>query len=69
MCRPHREVEVLAQESGLAVYQCRRGCLHLRVHGVTLTLQPEEFHQLAMLVCDADIRLATRDAVRECATH
>ena len=69
MCRPHREVEVLAKESGLAVYQCRHGCLHLRAHGVTLTLQPEEFHQLAMLVCDAYIRLVTRDAVRECATH
>ena len=69
MCRHHRELEVLAQESGLAVYQCRHGCLHLRVHCVTLTLQPEEFHQLAMLVCDAHIRLATRDAVRACATH
>ena len=69
MCRHHRELEVLAQESGLAVYQCRHGLLHLRVNRVTLTLKPEEFHQLAMLVCEAHIRLLARGAVRECATH
>ena len=49
MCRHHRELEVLAQESGLAVYQCRHGLLHLRVNRVTLTLKPEEFLRLGGL--------------------
>ena len=63
-CR-HHGLETLAKGSEVVVYQCGHGLLHLRVNGVTLTLKPDEFHQLAILVCDAHIRLATREVVRE----
>ena len=65
----HYESETLAKGSELAVYQCGHGLLHLRVNRVTLTRKPEEFRQLATLICEAHIRLLTRGAVRECATH
>ena len=68
MDRHHRALEALAKGSEVVVYQCGHGLLHLHVNGVTLTLKPDEFHQLATLVCEAHIRLATREAV-ECATH
>ena len=61
--------EMLARDSELAVYQCGHGLLHVRVNRVTLTLKPDEFRQLAMLVSEAHIRLGTRSAVRDCGTH
>ncbi len=61
--------ETLAKGSELAVYQCGHGLLHLRVNRVTLTLKPDEFRQLAMLVGEAHIRLVTRNTVHECGTH
>ena len=61
--------ETLAGNSGLAVYQCCHGLLHVRVNRVTLTLKPDEFVQLAMLVGEAHIRLGTRNAVHECGAH
>lgn len=63
------ESETLARGSELAVYQCGHGLLHLRVQRVTLTLKPEEFGRLAALVGEAHVRLSTREAVRQCATH
>lgn len=65
----HRESETLARGSELAVFQCGHGLLHLRVNRVTLTLKPDEFRQLATLVGEAHIRLGTREAVHDCATH
>ena len=61
--------ETLAGDSQLAVYQCGHGLLHVRVNRVTLTLKPDEFRQLAMLVTEAHIRLGMRNAVSECGTH
>ena len=61
--------ETVAGSSDLAVYQCGHGLLHVRVNRVTLTLKPDEFRQLAMLVTEAHIRLGTRSAVHECGTH
>ena len=61
--------ETLAKDSKLAVYLCGHGLLHLRVNRVTLTLKPDEFRQLAMLVGEAHIRLGTRNAVHEYGTH
>ena len=61
--------ETLARESGLAVYQCGHGLLHLRVNRVTLTLRPDEFSRLATLVGEAHIRLGARAALRACGTH
>ena len=60
---------MLARDSELAVYQCGHGLLHVRVNRVTLTLKPDEFRQLAMLVSEAHIRLGTRSAVRDCGPH
>ena len=51
------------------MYQCGHGLLHVRVNRVTLTLKPDEFRQLAMLVGEAHIRLGARNAVRDCGTH
>ena len=65
----HAESETLARGSELAVYQCGHGLLHVRVNRVTLTLKPDEFRQLAMLVGEAHIRLGARNAVRDCGTH
>lgn len=61
--------ETLVKGPELAVYQCGHGLLHLRVNRVTLTLKPDEFSRLAMLVGEAHIRLGTREAVSACATH
>ena len=61
--------EMLARDSELAVYQCGHGLLHVRVNRITLTLKPDEFRQLVMLVSEAHIRLGTRSAVRNCGTH
>lgn len=63
------ESETLAKGAELAVYRCGHGLLHLRVNRVTLTLKPEEFSRLAMLVGEACMRLGTREAVEQCATH
>ncbi|MCY4076455.1 MAG: hypothetical protein OXH04_13615 [Acidobacteria bacterium] len=63
------ESETLAGRSELAVYRCGHGLLHLRVKRVTLMLTPEEFSRLAALVGEAHVRLGTREAVRQCATH
>ena len=65
----HRDSETLAGGSLLAVYQCGHGLLHLRVKRVTLTLDPDEFRQLAMLVGEAQIRLGTRQAVQDYGAH
>jgi hypothetical protein len=61
--------ETLARGSELAVYQCGHGLVHLRVNRMTLTLKPEEFSRLAMVVGEAYMRLGTREALRACATH
>ena len=63
------ESETLARGTEVAVYQCGHGLLHLRVNRVTLTLKPEEFSRLAILVGEAHIRLGTREALHACATH
>ncbi len=63
------ESETLARGTEVAVYQCGHGLLHLRVNRVTLTLKPEEFSRLAILVGEAHIRLGTREALDACATH
>ena len=65
----HGDSETLAKGSELEVYQCGHGLLHLRVDRLTLTLRPDEFRELAMLVGEAHIRLGTRDAVHECGAH
>ena len=63
------ESETLARGTEVAVYQCGHGLLHLRVNRVTLTLKPEEFSRLAILVGEAHIRLGTREALDACATY
>lgn len=67
--RGSRESETLARGAELAVCRCGHGLIHLRVNRVTLTLEPEEFSRLAMLVGEACMRLGTREAVEQCATH
>ena len=61
--------EILAQQSEVAVYRCARGCLHLRLHQMTLRLTPAEFNRFATLVSEALVRLGTREAVRQAPTH
>jgi len=69
MCRSG-DSETLAREAELAIYQCGHGLLHLRVNRVTLTLKPEEFARLAMVVGEAYMRLGTRESLHACAaTH
>lgn len=65
----HSESETVAGGSRLAVHQCGHGLIHLRVDRVTLTLRPDEFRRLALLVSEAHVRLSVREIVRECAAH
>ena len=68
MCRSS-ESGTLARRTDLAVYQCGHGLLHLRVNRVTLTLKPEEFSRLAIVVGEAYTRLGTRETLHEYAAH
>ncbi len=68
MCRSG-DSETLAREARLAIHQCGHGLLHLRVNRVTLTLTPEEFARLAMVVGEAYMRLGTRESVQPYEAH
>lgn len=57
-----------ARGGDVTLYQCGCGLLHLRVQRVTLSLRPEEFRQLALIVSEALIRLGTQEAVGDAAS-
>lgn len=44
-----------------SVHRCPNGCMHVRVHNVTLTFTEPEFHRLAHLLAMASVRLAAGD--------
>jgi hypothetical protein len=53
-----RELGHHAEGSGeWAIYQCRNGCVHVRLQHVTLSFSPCEFSQLAALFEQACVRL------------
>lgn len=65
----HSASESLPGGGSLAVHQCGHGLIHVRVGRVTVTLRPEEFHRLALLVSETHIRLRTREIVQEYSAH
>ncbi|MBI2189631.1 MAG: hypothetical protein HYU37_21310 [Acidobacteria bacterium] len=58
-----RNQEALSRRAKWAVYQCPKGCVHVRLQNVTLTLSPCEFAQFVEMLGDAYVRLGVRAAV------
>ncbi len=63
------ENSVLSTASGWTVYECGNGCLHIRLHHITLNLSVDEFAQLVKLLGDAYVRLGVRAAVSSAGLH
>lgn len=61
--------ETLSRTGNWAVYQCAHGCLHLRLHNLTLTFTAAEFHTLVRLLGDAYVRIGVRQAVEHAEVH
>ena len=52
-----------------SVKKCEHGHFHLHYRGITLTLTPTEFEQLAKTVTNAYIRYGVEEAISKQATH
>lgn len=59
----HGGTERIAGEAPCSVYRCPCGCVHVHIGAVTVRLAALTFHEMAAVMSEASLALASRTAV------